>query len=165
MDNNFVVETSVEQQFVINMKQIESRPQLKYLKLSEHAYEPTYGSDGAAGLDLKSAHDYIIKSNSRAVIKTDLAICIPKDCYARIAPRSGLSVKHSIDVGAGVIDHDYRGNVGIVLINNGEFNFVINRGDRVAQLICERIYRCVPVAVESLDGTIRGDGGFGSTGI
>ncbi|AAL01696.1 dUTP pyrophosphatase [Spodoptera litura nucleopolyhedrovirus] len=125
MDNNFVVETSVEQQFVINMKQIESRPQLKYLKLSEHAYEPTYGSDGAAGLDLKSAHDYIIKSNSRAVIKTDLAICIPKDCYARIAPRSGLSVKHSIDVGAGVIDHDYRGNVGIVLINNGEFNFVI----------------------------------------
>jgi deoxyuridine 5'-triphosphate nucleotidohydrolase len=81
------------------------------------------------------------------------------------APRSGLAVKNFIDVGAGVVDYDYRGNVGVVLFNHGEQDFAIARGDRVAQLILERICMAPAVEVQELSDTARGSGGFGSTGV
>jgi dUTP pyrophosphatase len=82
----------------------------------------------------------------------------------RVAPRSGLAAKHSIDVGAGVIDYDYRGPVKVILFNLSDADFAIARGDRIAQLVLERIHTPDVVVVEKLAGTVRGAGGFGSTG-
>lgn len=84
--------------------------------------------------------------------------------YSFTAPRSGLAKDHFIDIGAGVIDPDYRGNVGVVMFNFGEEDFKVKKGDRIAQLICERVFIPELQEVESLDATDRGDGGFGSTG-
>jgi dUTP pyrophosphatase len=98
-------------------------------------------------------------------VKTDLSIAIPENTYARIAPRSGLALKHSIDVGAGVIDYDYRGPVGVILFNHSDTDFTINRGDRVAQLILERISMASVAEVQELSETVRGAGGFGSSGV
>uniref|UniRef100_A0A8C5WEA9 Deoxyuridine 5'-triphosphate nucleotidohydrolase n=1 Tax=Leptobrachium leishanense TaxID=445787 RepID=A0A8C5WEA9_9ANUR len=137
---------------------------LSFAKLSEHAFTPTRGSARAAGYDLYSAYDYVIPPMDKAVVKTDIQICIPTGCYGRVAPRSGLAAKYFIDVGAGVIDEDYRGNVGVVMFNFGKEPFVVTKGDRVAQLICERIVYPDLHEVKVLDGTERGDGGFGSTG-
>ncbi|XP_017321161.1 deoxyuridine 5'-triphosphate nucleotidohydrolase, mitochondrial isoform X2 [Ictalurus punctatus] len=137
---------------------------LKFAKLSEHATAPTRGSAKAAGYDLYSAYDYSIPPMDKAIVKTDLQIAVPAGCYGRVAPRSGLAAKHFIDVGAGVVDEDYRGNLGVVLFNFGKETFEVKKGDRVAQLVCERI--CYPDLQElkTLDETERGAGGFGSTG-
>ncbi|XP_018620537.1 deoxyuridine 5'-triphosphate nucleotidohydrolase, mitochondrial-like [Scleropages formosus] len=142
----------------------ELRPVLKFAKLSENATVPTRGSARAAGYDLYSAYDYTVPPLDKAVVKTDIQIALPPGCYGRVAPRSGLAAKNFIDVGAGVVDEDYRGNVGVVLFNFGKEPFQVKKGDRVAQLICERI--CYPELEqhESLDETARGHGGFGSTG-
>jgi len=141
--------------------------QLQVKRLSQDAFIPTKGSDGAAGYDLYAAHDCIIEPQSKALIKTDLAIAVPYGCYGRIAPRSGFSWKMHTDIGAGVIDSDYRGNVGVVVFNLSNKEVMVTKGDRIAQLILERI--CHANIVEVLDGelgeTQRGDGGFGSTGI
>ncbi|XP_026463379.1 deoxyuridine 5'-triphosphate nucleotidohydrolase, mitochondrial [Ctenocephalides felis] len=137
---------------------------LRYTKLSENAFPPTKGSEKAAGYDLKSAYDYVVPARDKLVIKTDLQIELPSECYGRIAPRSGLAAKNFIDVGAGVIDEDYRGNVGVVLFNHSAADFIVNRGDRIAQLICERIYYPKLEEVKSLTETTRGEAGFGSTG-
>lgn len=133
-------------------------------KLSEHATLPTRGSPLAAGYDLYSAHDVVIPARGRGIAKTDLAMAVPPGCYGRVAPRSGLAVKHFIDTGAGVVDADYRGNVGVVLFNHAETEFVVRRGDRVAQLVLERIAVAEVEEVDELDDTSRGAGGFGSTG-
>ncbi|XP_064931977.1 deoxyuridine 5'-triphosphate nucleotidohydrolase, mitochondrial isoform X2 [Columba livia] len=137
---------------------------LRFTKLSENAFAPSKGSARAAGYDLYSAYDCVIPPMEKAVVKTDIQIALPAGCYGRVAPRSGLAAKHFIDVGAGVIDEDYRGNVGVVLFNFGKDTFEVKKGDRIAQLICERI--CYPELeeVEALDDTERGEGGFGSTG-
>ncbi|OWR41673.1 deoxyuridine 5'-triphosphate nucleotidohydrolase isoform X2 [Danaus plexippus] len=138
---------------------------LKFTRISEHAFPPVKGSDKAAGFDLKSAYDYIVPARGKELIKTDLQIELPSGCYGRVAPRSGLAVKNFIDVGAGVIDEDYRGNVGVVLFNHSNEDFKVNKGDRIAQLICERIYYPDLVEVSNLSESKRADGGFGSTGI
>uniref|UniRef100_A0A3P8V8R2 Deoxyuridine 5'-triphosphate nucleotidohydrolase n=1 Tax=Cynoglossus semilaevis TaxID=244447 RepID=A0A3P8V8R2_CYNSE len=142
----------------------EERAVLRFAKLSEHATTPTRGSSNAAGFDLYSAYDYSIGPMDKAIVKTDIQIAAPHGYYGRVAPRSGLAVKHFIDVGAGVVDEDYRGNVGVVLFNFGKETFEVKKGDRVAQLVCEKI--CYPELVEekTLDETERGAGGFGSTG-
>ncbi|XP_053318243.1 deoxyuridine 5'-triphosphate nucleotidohydrolase, mitochondrial [Spea bombifrons] len=139
-------------------------PLLRFAKLSENAFTPTRGSVRAAGYDLYSAYDYIIPSMDKVVVKTDIQICVPSGCYGRVAPRSGLAAKYFIDVGAGVIDEDYRGNVGVVLFNFGKDTFEVKKGDRVAQLICEQIVYPELDEVKILDDTERGAGGFGSTG-
>ncbi|XP_069480894.1 deoxyuridine 5'-triphosphate nucleotidohydrolase, mitochondrial [Ambystoma mexicanum] len=137
---------------------------LKFAKLSEHATTPSRGSSKAAGYDLYSAYEYVIPSMEKALVKTDIQIALPPGCYGRVAPRSGLAAKHFIDVGAGVIDEDYRGNVGVVLFNFGKETFEVKKGDRVAQLICERIFYPNLEEQSVLDDTDRGTGGFGSTG-
>ncbi|OPJ70554.1 deoxyuridine 5'-triphosphate nucleotidohydrolase, mitochondrial [Patagioenas fasciata monilis] len=142
----------------------EPTARLRFAKLSENAFAPSKGSARAAGYDLYSAYDCVIPPMEKAVVKTDIQIALPSGCYGRVAPRSGLAAKHFIDVGAGVIDEDYRGNVGVVLFNFGKETFEVKKGDRIAQLICERI--CYPELeeVQALDDTERGEGGFGSTG-
>lgn len=120
----------------------EERPILRFAKLSEHATTPTRGSAKAAGYDLYSAYDYSIGPMDKAIVKTDIQIAVPHGCYGRVAPRSGLAAKNFIDVGAGVVDEDYRGNVGVVLFNFSKETFEVKKGDRVAQLVCEKI--CYP---------------------
>ncbi|XP_068954090.1 deoxyuridine 5'-triphosphate nucleotidohydrolase, mitochondrial isoform X2 [Petaurus breviceps papuanus] len=137
---------------------------LRFARLSEHATPPSKGSARAAGYDLYSAYDYTIPAMEKAIVKTDIQISLPSGCYGRVAPRSGLAAKHFIDVGAGVIDEDYRGNVGVVLFNFGKETFEVKKGDRIAQLICERVFYPELEEVQGLDDTERGAGGFGSTG-
>jgi len=133
-------------------------------KLSPAAILPSRGSSGAAGYDLSASKDCIVPARGNALVPTDLAIAIPSGTYARIAPRSGLAWKHSIDVGAGVVDFDYRSAVGVILFNHSDTNFTIKAGDRIAQLILEKIEIAEVQEVETLEDTARGSGGFGSTG-
>ena len=138
-------------------------------RLSANAVLPTRGSDYAAGLDLSAAESLCIPAGQRALVKTDLSIACPPGTYARIAPRSGLAYKSGIDVGAGVIDADYRGPVGVILFNFGAADFEIQQGDRIAQLILEQIV--LPDVVECAENEdlpavgVRGVAGFGSTGV
>ncbi|XP_054988451.1 deoxyuridine 5'-triphosphate nucleotidohydrolase, mitochondrial isoform X1 [Sorex araneus] len=143
---------------------VEEPLRLRFVRLSEHATAPTKGSKRAAGYDLYSAYDYTVPPMEKALVKTDIQIALPSGCYGRVAPRSGLAAKHFIDVGAGVIDEDYRGNVGVVLFNFGKETFEVKKGDRIAQLICERIFYPEIEEVQVLEDTERGSGGFGSTG-
>ncbi|KAL4279665.1 hypothetical protein GQ457_03G038870 [Hibiscus cannabinus] len=138
---------------------------LKVKKLSEKAVLPSRGSALAAGYDLSSATDTTVPARGKALIPTDLSISVPEGTYGRVAPRSGLAWKHSIDVGAGVIDADYRGPLGVILFNHSDVDFEVKVGDRIAQLIIEKIMTPDVLEVEDLDATTRGAGGFGSTGV
>ena len=139
---------------------------LRVKRLSENAVLPVRGSGLAAGYDLASAEDIVVPARGKAIAKTDLAMAIPLGHYGRIAPRSGFSWKKHTDIGAGVIDADYRGNVGVVIFNHSDEDISVSQGDRVAQLIIEQISTPVVEDVEGdLDDTQRGEGGFGSTGM
>lgn len=111
-----------------------------------------------------SAYDTVVPARGKALVKTDIQIEVPYGTYGRVAPRSGLAWKNFIDVGAGVIDQDYRGNVGVILFNHSDVDFDVKKGDRIAQLICERIVYPKVVEADTLTETARGEGGFGSTG-
>jgi len=137
---------------------------LRFAKLSSSAICPSRGSADAAGYDLYAAEAKVIEPGKRGLVKTDIQIAVPEGCYGRVAPRSGLAWKHGIDVGAGVIDRDYRGNVGVILFNFGDEPFAVAQGDRIAQLILERILMAELQEMPTLDATQRGEGGFGSTG-
>lgn len=143
-----------------------SRSVLRVKRLSPAATIPVKGSPGSAGFDLASAERTVIRAGDRGVVRTDLSIACPPGTYGRIAPRSGLAVKKFVDVGAGVVDADYRGPVGVVLFNFGSDDLEIEVGDRVAQLVLEKIDDAADaVEVNDLDDTERGAGGFGSTGV
>jgi dUTP pyrophosphatase len=135
-------------------------------KLSENATLPVKGSQFAAGYDIASAYDYVVPARGKELIKTDLSWTCPHGTYGRIAPRSGLTWKNSIDIGAGVIDEDYLGNIGVILFNHSDIDFPVKKGDRIAQLILERIIPDAEIVeVDNLQETARGIGGFGSTGV
>jgi dUTP pyrophosphatase len=134
-------------------------------KLTYDAILPTRGSDGSVGYDLYSVVDTVVPSQAgNTIVGTGIALCIPLDCYGRIAPRSGLAAKHCIQVGAGVIDPDYTGEIKVVLFNHGTEDFEIKKGDRIAQLILERCETPIIKEIGLLDETLRGSDGFGSTG-
>jgi dUTP pyrophosphatase len=137
---------------------------LQFVKLTESALPPTRGSSRAAAFDLRSAYDVVIPASGNGLVKTDLSIQLPPGCYGRIAPRSGLSLHHHIDVGGGVVDGNYRGNVGVILFNHSNRPFQINRGDRIAQFTCQNIVYPTIREVNELDETERDVRGFGSTG-
>lgn len=137
---------------------------LHYVKMSSEAYAPTRATSQAAGLDLRAAKEETIEPQERKPISTQLKIMIPENHYGRIAPRSGLSLHQYIDVCAGVIDADYRGEIKILLHNHGTKPFKVLKGDKIAQLICERISIPSLIEVEDLPPTVRGIAGFGSTG-
>ena len=122
---------------------VSSSPKIRVVRLTENAILPTPGSTWAAGLDLYSAYNLTVPAQGLVSVVTDLQLVVPEGFYGRIAPRSGLALHHHIDIGAGVIDEDYRGNVTVILFNYSDKVFVINRGDRVAQLICEKVYYSV----------------------
>lgn len=137
---------------------------IKFKKLSDNAKIPTRGSEFSVGLDLYSAEYCWVPPRSRELVKTNLAVEIPVGYYGRIAPRSGLAWKSGIDIFAGVIDPDYRGNIGIIVYNSSDSTFEIKEGDKIAQFIFEKCEILEPEEVDVLEDTKRGEGGFGSTG-
>ncbi|MCK9467247.1 MAG: dUTP diphosphatase [Candidatus Absconditabacterales bacterium] len=138
--------------------------EIKFKKLSDSAIIPIQNTPSDAGYDLFSVENYILKKGERKLFKTNIACAVPEGFYARIAPRSGLAYKHGIDVLAGVIDSGYRGDVGVILINFGEDDFAVSKGDKIAQLIIEKCHYVKWSEVENLDETERNEGGFGSSG-
>ena len=142
-----------------------SKQVLEVQCLSAHAIMPVQNNDSQAGWDLSSATNCVIFSKCQELIPTDIAVAIPYGCYGRIAPRSGLAILYRIDIGAGVIDCDYRGNVFVLLINNGNSEFRVTGGTRIAQLIIEKLQVCCVKVVDKLPDTSRGVNGFGSTGL
>lgn len=138
---------------------------MKIKLLNSSALLPKKGSVDAAGYDLYASESGIIYPNERLLIKTGLVLEIPSGYYGRIAPRSGLALKYGIETMAGVIDSDYRGEVGVILYNNDRYDpFVFNVGDKIAQIIFEKYYDFSLETVDDLSQTKRGEGGFGSTG-
>ena len=133
--------------------------------LDPEALLPVRQTSGSVGYDLHSTENNMIEPFSRKLISTGLRVNIPRGMYGRIAPRSSLAWKHSVDVGAGVIDNDYRGEVKVLLINTGKNPYEVKKGDRIAQLIFENCStpKLEVVSEEELDITDRGTGGFGST--
>jgi len=140
--------------------------QINIKRLSENATIPTQGTSFAAGYDLYAAEDATIVCGTRKLVKTNISMEITPGYYGRIAPRSGLAYKSGIDVLAGVIDSDYRGDIGVILYNTDKnIDFVVKKGDRIAQIIFEACYTATLNNVENLDNTLRQGGGFGSTGV
>jgi len=137
---------------------------ITWTKISEDAQDPVYGSKYAAGADLVATKEYTIPGGKTALVSTGLKINVRPGHYARVAPRSGLAVKNFIDIGAGVYSND-EGELLVLMFNYGTEAFTVKKGDRVAQLIAERIADINIEKVEELSETKRGTGGFGSTGV
>ena len=141
---------------------------VKIINSSKHPL-PSYETSSSAGMDLKANLDkpIILKPMDRAIIKTGLFIALSKGYEAQVRPRSGLAAKNGITVlnAPGTIDADYRGEIGVILINLSAENFTINDGDRIAQLVIAKYEHAIWNEVDILEETKRGKGGFGSTGI
>lgn len=134
--------------------------------LSDYAKAPMKATDAAAGYDLYSAVNTIIQPRKRALVNTDIVIALPEGCYGHIAPRSGNSIHHGVETGGGVVDRDYRDPVRVILFNHDKNNeFEVRRGNKIAQLIVERIADTKIEIIDSLDMTVHDDKGFGSTRI
>jgi dUTP pyrophosphatase len=133
-------------------------------KLSLHAIIPTRGSEYSAGIDLYSPISGTLQPLQRLLVPLDISIRLPEQTFGHILPRSGLALKYGIHVGAGVIDEDYRGNVGVLLFNLSDKPFEFNKGDRIAQMVVKKYEKVEIDEVEMLDETKRGKGGFGSSG-
>ncbi len=125
---------------------------------------PEYSTTGAAGADLRASEAVHIAAGARAAVPTALRLQIPPGHAGLVWPRSGLAVRHGIDTLAGVVDSDYRGEVRVVLVNHGDKPFRVEKGDRIAQLLVQKVERAAFAAVASIDETDRGEGGFGSSG-
>ena len=137
-------------------------------KTSKEVITPKFKTDGASGVDLSAFLDkeVVIKPNSSELVPTGLQVAIPEELEIQIRPRSGLAAKESIGVlnSPGTIDSDYRGELKIILFNHGKEDFIINNGDRIAQMVLVPIVKMEFEEVDSLPNTVRGQGGFGSTG-
>lgn len=136
---------------------------LKFIKITNNAFTPKKATKDAAGFDLYAAYDTVVPAYSREIVNTDLKIQVPYNCYGRIAERSGLAVNWGIGVMGGVIDKDYTGPVLIILYNTTDQAYRVDRGTKVAQLICEVI--CYPELqeVEEFEKTERNENRFGSS--
>ena len=154
-------------------KPIERKPQpadvavlVKRLPHFEGLELPAYATDGAAGMDVLAAEDVTLAPGGRHAVATGLAVAIPHGFEIQVRPRSGLALKFGITVPntPGTIDSDYRGELKVILINHGSDAFEVRRGDRIAQLVLAPVTRASWLKVEELDQTMRGEGGFGSTG-
>lgn len=139
----------------------------KISKVVSHAVIPSRATEGAAGYDLSACEDAVVPAGGWKMINTGIAVQIPSDCYARVAPRSGLTLKKGLSTGAGVVDSDYRDAVRVILFNHSDIDFEVKAGDRIAQMIFERIYtpELEVVEYQTMTDTQRGLGGFGSTGV
>lgn len=139
---------------------------VKRLEHGEGLALPAYATSGAAGMDVLSAEDVTLAPGGRHAVATGLAMAIPPGFEIQVRPRSGLALKHGITVPntPGTIDSDYRGELKVILINHGAEPFEIRRGDRVAQLVLAPVVQASWLETDRLDETLRGEGGFGSTG-
>ena len=140
------------------------------VKRLDHAGDlplPSYETSGSAGMDVRAAEEMVLPPGQRGLVGTGLAFAIPEGYEIQVRPRSGLALKKGIAIpnSPGTIDSDYRGELKVILINHGEENFTIERGDRIAQIVVAPVQRGVLVEVGDLDETQRGAGGFGSTGV
>lgn len=166
----YLRETSVSQ---LQNNPVQNNPlptpilQIKFAALTEYAQKPKRGSEFSAGIDLRSAYEYLVPANGNKLIKTDWKIQYPDGYFGKICSRSGLSLNHNLEVGAGIIDSDWRDGVSVVLNNLSPRDFHVAPGDRIAQLVCTpyitpEIVFCHP---SDIPDTVRGTNGFGSTGI
>jgi dUTP pyrophosphatase len=127
---------------------------------------PAYETEHAAGMDLRAAEDALLPPGGRAMVATGFAIALPEGFEAQVRPRSGLAARHGVTLlnSPGTIDADYRGEIKVILINHGSDTFAIRRGDRIAQMVIAPVTRARLKEERELSGTVRGAGGFGSTG-
>jgi dUTP pyrophosphatase len=148
-----------------------NNPTVKFMRLphGQNIPLPKYMSHAAAGMDLYAAvtDPVVLKPGERKLIPTGLKMSMPEGYEAQVRPRSGLALKNGISVlnTPGTIDADYRGEVGVILVNLGQENFTVNRSDRIAQMVINKVEQPKVLEVEDLDETKRGSGGFGHTGV
>jgi dUTP pyrophosphatase len=145
------------------------RVQVQRLRNSDGLELPTYATPASAGMDLLAATDgpMSILPGERAMVATGVAIALPTSYEAQVRPRSGLALKHGVTVlnAPGTIDADYRGEIGVILINHGNENFTIERGMRIAQIVFAKVHTADWEEVAELPESVRAEGGFGSTGL
>jgi dUTP pyrophosphatase len=145
---------------IIKVKRLDNNPDLPL---------PSYYSGGSSGLDLCAAvkEEITLKPGEIQLIPTGLSISLPRGYEAQVRPRSGLALRHGLGLvnSPGTIDADYRGEIGVIVINWGKEPFTIRRGDRIAQMIISRVYRARLEEVDEIDPTARGEGGFGHSGV
>lgn len=151
---------------------MQSKIVIKFKRLSEKFNDiplPSYSTEGSSGMDLRAAVEekITIKPFETALIPTNLAVEIPEGYEGQVRPRSGLAAKNFVTVlnTPGTIDSDYRGEIKVILTNFGKEDFVVNRGDRIAQLVITKVERAEIVETNELNSTKRNEGGFGHTGI
>lgn len=141
---------------------------IQFKKLNETAIVPEYQTTHSAGMDLHACleNPVVVKPGERILIKTGLAIAVPAGYEAQVRPRGGLAVKNGITVlnTPGTVDADYRGEIGVILINHGQDDFNVNPGDRIAQLVIAKYEKVDLQEADKLDETARGNGAYGSTG-
>ena len=140
--------------------------ELQWLMHGKGLPAPNYATEGAAGLDVVAAEDVTLAPGQRHAVATGFAIAIPEGFEVQVRPRSGLALKHGITClnTPGTIDHDYRGEVKVILANLGSEPFEVRRGERIAQLVPAPVQKAAFVVTDNLSATQRGEGGFGSTG-
>ena len=136
------------------------------VKAAEGITLPAYATEGSSGMDIRASEAAVIKAGDRGCVPTGLFLEMPEGCEAQIRPRSGLAFKNGVTVlnAPGTIDSDYRGEIKVILVNLGDVNFVVEPGDRIAQMVIAPVTRAEMVRVEELNDTQRAGGGFGSTG-
>jgi dUTP pyrophosphatase len=150
----------------IELQAATKRPRFGVKLLSPLAKVPVKGTAGAAGFDVFSVADVVIPARGKNLVPLGIATSLPPGTYLRVAARSGLAHKHSLDVGAGVIDEDYGAEIGVILFNHSDVDYPVQTGHRVAQVILEKYERDAEVIVlDEIEQTERGSGGFGSTGL
>ena len=140
---------------------------LRFKRIHPDAVLPAYAHEGDAGMDVRSVEYVEIAPGTRSLVHTGLVMMLPQGYEAQVRPRSGLALKHGVTVlnTPGTIDEGYRGEVGVILANFGAEPFAVNKGDRIAQIVVAPVTRAEIAEVEEVDGTERGGGGFGSTGV
>ena len=147
----------------------EIKVEVAHIAGSEDMSLPEYMTEHASGMDLSAAvkEDTVLKPGEIKLVPTGIQISIPSGYEGQVRPRSGLALKHGISIvnSPGTIDADYRGEVGVILVNLGKKDFLIHRGDRIAQLIINKVARANLVYVDKLARTSRNEGGFGHTGL
>jgi dUTP pyrophosphatase len=151
---------------------MQSKITIKFKRLSDKFNDiplPSYSTEGSSGMDLRAAVDdqVVIKPLETVLIPTNLAVEIPEGYEGQVRPRSGLAAKNFVTIlnTPGTIDSDYRGEIKVILTNFGKEDFVVNRGDRIAQLVITKVEKANIVEVQELNSTERNEGGFGHTGI
>lgn len=140
---------------------------LKFKRIHPDATLPSYAHPGDAGMDVRSVDDLVIAPGSRALVHTGLVMMLPPGYEAQVRPRSGLALKKGVSVlnTPGTIDEGYRGEVGVILVNFGEEDFTVAKGDKIAQIVVAPVTVAEIIEADEVDETQRGEGGFGSTGV